>query len=180
MAFPKAIESNSSDYQGTMQAEPFEITPPGVLVTSRIIRNDQSWGIKVDWEMHGNVVEFLDAEFRVRVLLESMGPGTEYDLPSAGPVIVGTLSVTPTYPGGVPTRTYTANINLAPGIVEVGTYLSDKAYLGGEVRIEANPSRGENTYGVRFEYQLTPRLSFQTEYGDARSGSADLIWSREY
>jgi len=123
MAFPKAIESNSSDYQGTMQAEPFEITPPGVLVTSRIIRNDQSWGIKVDWEMHGNVVEFLDAEFRVRVLLESMGPGTEYDLPSAGPVIVGTLSVTPTYPGGVPTRTYTANIDLAPGSVEVGTYL---------------------------------------------------------
>ncbi|HVE86649.1 MAG TPA: translocation/assembly module TamB domain-containing protein [Myxococcales bacterium] len=64
--------------------------------------------------------------------------------------------------------------------LEVGTYLSDKAYLGGEVRLGADPRKGENTYGFRFEYQFTPRLSFQTEYGDARSGGADLIWSRDY
>jgi len=64
--------------------------------------------------------------------------------------------------------------------LEVGTYLSDKAYLGGEVRIGADPRKGENRYGFRFEYQFTPRLSLQTEYGDAMSGGADLIWSREY
>ncbi|HEY8206298.1 MAG TPA: translocation/assembly module TamB domain-containing protein [Myxococcaceae bacterium] len=64
--------------------------------------------------------------------------------------------------------------------VELGTYLSDKAYVGGEVRLGADPRKGENTYGIRFEYQFTPRLGLQTEYGDANAGSADLIWSREY
>jgi translocation and assembly module TamB len=64
--------------------------------------------------------------------------------------------------------------------VEVGRYLSDKAYLGAEVRPGADPRKGENRYGFRFEYQFTPRFSLQTEYGDANAGGADVIWSREY
>jgi translocation and assembly module TamB len=64
--------------------------------------------------------------------------------------------------------------------VEAGRYLSDKAYLGWEVRFGADPRKGQNNVGFRFEYELSPRLSFQTEYGDARSGGADVIWSRDY
>jgi len=64
--------------------------------------------------------------------------------------------------------------------VEVGTYLSDKAYLGVEGRLGADARKGENSYGFRFEYQFTPGLSLQTEYGDVVTFGADLIWSREY
>lgn len=123
MPFAEPIESNANDYQGTMEAATYEVTPPGTIITSRIIRSDQSWGVKVDWEMHGPVAEWQDAEFRVHVLLESMGPGTEYDLPIAGPKTVATLDGSLTYPGGVATRTYTADIALSPGDVELGTYL---------------------------------------------------------
>jgi translocation and assembly module TamB len=70
--------------------------------------------------------------------------------------------------------------NLKGTRVEVGTYLSDKWYVGGEYRVNADTSKGENNIGVRLEYQFTPRFSVQGEYGDARSGGADVIWSREY
>ncbi|HYV44563.1 MAG TPA: translocation/assembly module TamB domain-containing protein [Myxococcaceae bacterium] len=74
----------------------------------------------------------------------------------------------------------TGGEGLAGTRVEVGRYLSDKAYLGAEVRPGADPRKGENKYGFRFEYQITPRLSVQTEYGDSNAGGADVIWSREY
>lgn len=64
--------------------------------------------------------------------------------------------------------------------VEAGHYLSDKAYLGWELRLGADPQKGENNVGFRFEYELFPHMSLQTEYGDARSGGADVIWTREY
>lgn len=123
MAFSQQIESDVVDYQGTIDAQIFEL-PQGVPVTSRIIRNTQKWGVKVDWEMHGNLAVFLDAEFRLQLFLESMGPGTEYALPLAGPVVVATLSVPNTPVGGVATRTYTKNIEIDPAVttVDVGTY----------------------------------------------------------
>jgi translocation and assembly module TamB len=74
----------------------------------------------------------------------------------------------------------TGGEGLAGTRVEVGRYLSDKAYVGAELRPGADPRKGENKYGFRFEYQFTPRLSLQTEYGDSNAGGADLIWSREY
>jgi len=74
----------------------------------------------------------------------------------------------------------TGGEGLAGTRLEVGRYLSDRAYLGAEVRPGADPRKGENKYGFRFEYQFTPRLSLQTEYGDSNAGGADVIWSREY
>lgn len=64
--------------------------------------------------------------------------------------------------------------------VEAGTYVNDKLYIGYTGRVGANPQRGENSNAVRVEYSLTRRWSFQAEYGDARAGGADLIWSKEY
>jgi translocation and assembly module TamB len=64
--------------------------------------------------------------------------------------------------------------------LEAGTYVSDKIYIGYAGRVGARPDRGENTNAVRFEYQITPRWSLEAEYGDARAGGADLIWSRDY
>ncbi|MFL5319509.1 MAG: translocation/assembly module TamB domain-containing protein, partial [Myxococcaceae bacterium] len=64
--------------------------------------------------------------------------------------------------------------------LEAGTYVNDKLYLGFTGRVGANPLKGENSNAVKLEYQLTKRWSFQAEYGDAKAGGADLIWSKEY
>lgn len=119
--FAHLIESDTNDYQGTMEAEPVEVAPPGVLVTRHIIRKDQAWSVRVDWEVHGSLVTWLDAEFRLRAYLESMGPGTEYVLPAA-PVVIPTLSVPVAPVGGLPTRTYTTNINVNAAQVDEGIY----------------------------------------------------------
>lgn len=125
MTFPHAIESDVADYQGTAEAVAYEVVPPGVAVTNRIIRNDQKWGIQIDWEMHGPLSVWLDAEFRLRAYLESLGPGSDYELPVAGPLTVATLSVPNSPVGGVATRTYAAQIEVDPATTTVkpGTYM---------------------------------------------------------
>ncbi|MCP3102267.1 translocation/assembly module TamB domain-containing protein [Myxococcus sp. K15C18031901] len=64
--------------------------------------------------------------------------------------------------------------------LEVGTYVTDKIYVGYTGRVGANIQQGENSNAVRFEYQFSPRWSLEGQYGDARSGGLDLIWSNEY
>lgn len=69
---------------------------------------------------------------------------------------------------------------LAGAKLEVGTYVTDKIYVGYTGRVGANLQQGENANAVRFEYQLGTRWSLEGQYGDARSGGLDLIWSNEY
>ncbi|WP_240360306.1 translocation/assembly module TamB domain-containing protein [Pyxidicoccus caerfyrddinensis] len=69
---------------------------------------------------------------------------------------------------------------LAGTKLEVGTYVTDKIYVGYTGRVGANLQQGENANAVRFEYQLGTRWSLEGQYGDARSGGLDLIWSKEY
>jgi translocation and assembly module TamB len=64
--------------------------------------------------------------------------------------------------------------------LEAGTYVSDKIYVGYTYRVTARPERGENANAVRLEYQLNPRWSIEGEYGDAKAGGLDLIWSKDY
>jgi translocation and assembly module TamB len=64
--------------------------------------------------------------------------------------------------------------------LEAGRYFGDKVYIGYTGRYGADPYRGENSNAVRFEYQFTPRWEFDAEYGDARAGSADIVWAKEY
>ncbi|MFL5343807.1 MAG: translocation/assembly module TamB domain-containing protein [Hyalangium sp.] len=75
---------------------------------------------------------------------------------------------------------------LAGTKLEVGKYLTDKIYVGytGRVGSAATSSTStqtrENANAVRFEYQFTPQWSLEANYGDARSGGLDLIWSKDY
>lgn len=64
--------------------------------------------------------------------------------------------------------------------LEVGTYVTDKIYVGYTGRVGANLQKGENANAVRFQYLFSPRWSLEGQYGDARSGGLDLIWSKEY
>jgi translocation and assembly module TamB len=64
--------------------------------------------------------------------------------------------------------------------LEAGKYLTDEVYLGYQAKVGADPTKYENANAVRLEYQFKPRWSFEAAYGDAGSGSADIVWSRDY
>lgn len=69
---------------------------------------------------------------------------------------------------------------LADASVEAGTYLTDDIYLGVMSRLGADQERNENAAGFRLQYQFSPQWSLEGEYGTARSGGADVIWSRDF
>jgi translocation and assembly module TamB len=71
-------------------------------------------------------------------------------------------------------------VALDSGQFRAGEYLTDKIYVGYVRRFDADPTKNENENEVRVEYQITPRLIFESRYGNAQSGGASLIWSRDY
>jgi translocation and assembly module TamB len=69
---------------------------------------------------------------------------------------------------------------LSDASFEAGKYLTDKVYVGAVGRLGADPEQNENSAAFRVEYRFNSHWSFETEYGDARRGSADVIWSVDY
>jgi len=61
-----------------------------------------------------------------------------------------------------------------------GKYVTDKIYVGYTRRFQAKPELGENTNEVRVEFQISPRWNFEVNFGDADTGGASLIWSKDY
>jgi len=71
--------------------------------------------------------------------------------------------------------------NLIEGAtLEAGKYVTDDLYLGYAGKVGADPTKYENSNAVRLEYQFLRRWSFEATYGDAKSGSADIVWTRDY
>jgi len=64
--------------------------------------------------------------------------------------------------------------------LEAGTYVFNRLYVGYVGRVGADPTRYQNRNAVHLEYQLSARWSFNGEYGDVGTGTADLIWTKRY
>jgi len=64
--------------------------------------------------------------------------------------------------------------------IRAGVYLSDTVYVGYTRRLDANPEQGQNANEGRVEWQFAPRWSLETRYGDANTGSASVVWSKDY
>ena len=64
--------------------------------------------------------------------------------------------------------------------LEAGKYITDDIYLGYAGKVGADPTKYENSNAVKLEYQFLPRWSLEATYGDAKSGSADIVWTRDY
>ncbi|HZL16732.1 MAG TPA: translocation/assembly module TamB domain-containing protein [Polyangia bacterium] len=64
--------------------------------------------------------------------------------------------------------------------LEAGRYVTDKLYVGYVGRIGADPALYQNHNAVHVEYQLSSRWSLDGEYGDVGTGSADLMWKKNY
>lgn len=64
--------------------------------------------------------------------------------------------------------------------VEAGTYVKDRIYLGYRRNFGADTEHGENANEVRVEYQISPRVSVESEYGDQGRGGANVVFSKDY
>lgn len=63
---------------------------------------------------------------------------------------------------------------------DVGKYLSDSVYLGVSAQTGANPSRGENPWAARLEYQISRAWSLEASAGTAPAAGADVVWSVDF
>jgi translocation and assembly module TamB len=64
--------------------------------------------------------------------------------------------------------------------VEAGRYVTDRLYVGYVGRIGADPTRYQNRNAVHAEYRLTSHWEIEAEYGDVGTGSADMMWKKNY
>ncbi len=76
--------------------------------------------------------------------------------------------------------TLQAGEGLSGSRLEAGTYLTSKLYAGYVGRVGANPALLQNRNAVHLEYQLSRRWSFDGEYGDVGTGTADVVWTKNY
>ncbi|HLK90831.1 MAG TPA: translocation/assembly module TamB domain-containing protein [Polyangia bacterium] len=64
--------------------------------------------------------------------------------------------------------------------LEAGRYVTERLYVGYVGRVGADPTRYQNKNAVHIEYQLSQRWQVAGEYGDVGTGSADLMWRKNY
>jgi hypothetical protein len=62
-----------------------EIHTADGVVSSDIVASDQAWSMQLEWMLSDATAEILTGYWLVRTLLESIGPGEDYSLPSTGP-----------------------------------------------------------------------------------------------
>jgi translocation and assembly module TamB len=72
------------------------------------------------------------------------------------------------------------SVSLDSTAVRAGKYLTDRIYVGYVRRFDAKPEKGENPDEVRMDYQLAPGWQVETRYGNGQSGSASIVWTRNY
>ena len=64
--------------------------------------------------------------------------------------------------------------------LEAGRYVTDRLYVGYIGRVGSDPTRYQNRNAVHLEYQITSRWEIEGEYGDLGTGTADLMWKKNY
>ena len=110
------FEINIPPLTGTMTAAHlFEV---GGVGPTNIVSAGQGFGAHIEWQLCGWLAQFLPGNWRIALLLESMGPGSEYSEPTPPDTV-------PLNMGAVcpPNCTcYVHDINVAAGIVNPGTY----------------------------------------------------------
>ena len=64
--------------------------------------------------------------------------------------------------------------------LRAGVYLSERVYVGYVRRFSARLEAGENANEARLEYQISRSWTFEASGGDAGSGEANVMWSKDY
>jgi hypothetical protein len=90
----------------TVSASVFEV---GGVAPTDIIHTDQAWYVEVTLELTGSLIRHLGGQWLVAVVLESVGPGTDYQFPTPSKAV-------PVDPCG--NGKYTIRIDVPAGEVE--------------------------------------------------------------
>jgi translocation and assembly module TamB len=64
--------------------------------------------------------------------------------------------------------------------LEAGRYVTSRLYVGYIGRVGSDPTRYQNRNAVHLEFQITSRWEIEGEYGDLGTGTADLVWKKNY
>jgi translocation and assembly module TamB len=108
------------------------------------------------------------------------GTGSTLTCEEAGRAALGAVA-TQVFRDVVQDKLPVSNVSLDSGSFRAGNYyFQDKVYVSYVRRFEARPDLHENQNEVQVEYQMSRRWSLEGRYGDALSGGASLVWSKDY
>ncbi len=110
------FEINVPTLSGSIDAA--NLTEVGGVDPVAIVSSTQGFGAHIEWSLCGWLAQWLPGNWRLCLLLESIGPGSEYSLPSPNSDSVSLASG----PFAGNCRTWTHDINVPAGLVEAGTY----------------------------------------------------------
>jgi translocation and assembly module TamB len=154
---------------------------PAAVVTVNVAGTISSPEIRLSSQppMDEAQIAMLIATGRTELKAGSGGVGGSITGEEAGWAALGAIA-TQAFRNLVQDRLPLDTVALDSGALRAGKYVTDKIYVGYIRRFDADPTRNENQDEVRVEYQITPRWMFESRYGNAQSGGASLIWSRDY
>ncbi|HSR33611.1 MAG TPA: hypothetical protein VLY63_23840, partial [Anaerolineae bacterium] len=98
-----------------------EIHTADGVVSSGIVASDQAWSMQFEWILSDATAAMLTGYWLVRTLLESIGPGEDYFLPSAGPAKVSLSDFTEFNIDNQQYR-YRHKLDVSAGAVAAGAY----------------------------------------------------------
>lgn len=70
----KIFDVTNVSVDAVVGQDPSDATP------TTIIRTDQNWYVKVEWDTEGPLVPLIAGKWHLHVYLESIGPGDDYEL----------------------------------------------------------------------------------------------------
>ena len=115
-----------------------------------------------------------------------LGGGTSGAAPAAqaasivGGLLVSKLQETLSHRLPLDVLTIDTGEGIAGTKLEAGRYVTDRLYVGYVGRVGSDPTRYQNRNAVHLEYQITSRWEIEGEYGDLGTGTADLMWKKNY
>jgi translocation and assembly module TamB len=157
-------------------------TNPAAVITAKVTGTLRS----PDLKLTSSVASMTDADIALLLLTGrseakagSGGVGGAITGEEAGKAVMGVLA-TQAFKNLVQDKLPLDTVALDAGGFRAGKYVTDKIYVGYVRRWDADPTKYQNEDEVRVEYQISPRWMFESRYGNAQSGAANLIWSRDY
>lgn len=72
------------------------------------------------------------------------------------------------------------SLTLDSSAVSAAKQLADRILISYVRRFDARPEKGQNVDEVRVQYQITPRWTLESRYGNAGAGGASIMWQRDY
>jgi translocation and assembly module TamB len=156
-------------------------TNPSAVVTAKVTGTVRTPDLKLTSEppMIDADIALLLLTGRTEAKAGSGGVGGGVTGEEAGKAVLGVLA-TEAFKNLVQNKLPLDTVALEAGGFRAGKYVTDRIYVGYVRRWDADPTRYQNEDEVSVEYQITSRWLFESRYGNAQSGAANLIWSRSY